>query len=135
GAESSRQRVELIQQGFQDRELRYRADISMARDRLLSYAKDHRQVAALLQRMVEDLNLLRDNLDEAQQELQRQQRNVEEDEARNMGKLAELSGDRKVLESRLAELQEQGEFQDRETGRLRVRAERVREGVVNELEA
>jgi len=135
GAEDSKRRVELITQGFQDRELRYRENLATGRDRLLEFSKEYSKMQAQLGRMVDDLSLNRDDLEVAREDLKRAQRNAEDDEDRDKGKLALLTGERKDLERRLRDLHDRGEHLDVETKMLRKRAERVREGVINELEA
>eukprot|EP00930_Biecheleria_cincta_P042408 TRINITY_DN29189_c0_g1_i1.p1 TRINITY_DN29189_c0_g1~~TRINITY_DN29189_c0_g1_i1.p1 ORF type:complete len:272 (-),score=61.86 TRINITY_DN29189_c0_g1_i1:25-840(-) len=133
-AEDSRHRAKLIEQGFSDREQRYRANLAQGKDHLLDYAKEYSQMQATLRSMVDLLSLHRDDLEVARDEFKRVQRHTEDDEDRNRGRIALLSGERKELERRLKELEDKGAHLDAETKMLRKRAEQVREGVVNELE-
>mmetsp|Transcript_65274 Transcript_65274/g.153684 ORF Transcript_65274/g.153684 Transcript_65274/m.153684 type:complete len:448 (+) Transcript_65274:27-1370(+) len=125
--------TDLVVQGFQDRELRYRGNIAAARDQLLEYAQEYSKLQAALRRSMEDLGILREDLHAAKDDFQRFQRNSEDDEDRDRGQLALLSGERKELERKLSELKDRGTHLDFETSMLRKRAGQVRERVANEL--
>lgn len=126
-------RTDLIMQGFQDRELRYREKIARDRDDLLSYSQEYSKLQGNLRRSMEDLSILREDLDLAKEELKRFQRNCEEDEHRDYSTFVAATSDRKELERRLRDLQDRGHHLDIETKMLRNRAEQVRERVANEI--
>jgi len=132
-AEETIHRTDLIAQGFQDRELRYRGNIAAARDQLLDHTQEYSKLQAGLRRSMEDLALLRDDLEVVRNDFERFQRNSEDDEDRDRGTLALLSGERKELERKLAELKDRGSHLDFESNMLRSRAEQVRERVANEV--
>ncbi|CAE7315659.1 SLC8A2 [Symbiodinium natans] len=134
-AEETIHRTDLIAQGFQDRELRYRGNIAAARDQLLDYAQEYSKLQAALRRSTEDLSLLRDDMEVVRDDFARFQRNSEEEEDRDRGALALLSGERKELERKLSELKDRGRHLDFESNMLRSRAEQVRERVANEVAA
>lgn len=131
----SLQRTQLIADGFKDRETRYRCDIAAARDRLLEFASEHRQLQAIHGRLLSDLNLLRENLDQARLLHSNTQTQAEDDQLRAETRLAELKIDQKELSQQLDALHRRGDPLDSQTAKLRKRAEEVRERVINELEA
>ncbi|CAE7743669.1 Lrrc45 [Symbiodinium pilosum] len=134
-AEGTIHRTGLIAEGFQDRELRYRGNIAAARDQLLDYAQEYSKLQAALRRSMEDLAILRDDLEIAKDDFKRSRQNSEDDEDRDRGTLALLSGECKELERKLSELKDRGGHLDFESNMLRSRAEQVRERVANEVAA
>eukprot|EP00439_Symbiodinium_sp_Y106_P004191 s3142_g1.t1 len=123
----------LLEEEETDRELRYRGNIAAARDQLLDHTQEYSKLQAGLRRSMEDLALLRDDLEVVRNDFERFQRNSEDDEDRDRGTLALLSGERKELERKLAELKDRGSHLDFESNMLRSRAEQVRERVANEV--
>ena len=56
-------RTKLIEEGFEQRELRYRQQIALWREELLEHAKDYGQLQGNLRRSGEELNLAREELE------------------------------------------------------------------------
>jgi len=124
-----RERVELLSQGFNDREVRYRGDIAEAQDRLEEFVKDHKEIRAVISRFAEQLQLEREAKDELVRDLDRDERRYEAEEARSKNDLAVVLSEQKELSRRLKELQLQSEEMDKENRRLHERADKLREGV------
>lgn len=132
-AEEVIHRTKLIMSGFEDRELRYRQKIAVDRDELLSYSQEYSKLQGNLRRSTEDLSILREDLDLAQDELKRFRQHCEEEEHRDYSTFIAVTSDRKELERKLKELQDRGHHLEIETKMLRNRAEQVRERVANEI--
>jgi len=125
-----RERVAHLLQGHQDREQRYRGDIARAQDKLLDYEKERKQMQAVLGRLSEELNLQRERSDQAALDLEKERKHQEGEEARSSARLAEILVERREVERRLTELQEQSAHQEIENKKLRGQVGRIRENLV-----
>lgn len=125
-----RERVELLGQGFANREQRYRGDIGRAQDKLLDYEKERKEMQAIFARLSEELELWRDRSDQEWDELQRTKRHSEGEEGCNQNTLNNIILDNKGLTARLKELEEQSAKQERDNEELRRRVETLRENVI-----
>merc|ERR1712194_207558 len=127
--EKVERRAELAVTGFQDRELRYRADIVAAQDVLLQYSKEAKGIRAISSRQTEEVKLLREALQEAMRSREANIRFEELELARAKTDLAEVTADREQLDERLADLKEQSARQEKVNHELRKRVEQLRSGV------
>merc|ERR1712039_115375 len=125
-----RRRSQLLVTGFQDREMRYRADIAAAQNVLLEYAKEQKELRAIMDRQSEEMRLLREAYGETKRSADANMRFQELEDARTKTDLAEIVSERKELAERLESLQKQIADKDKENTELRARAELLRTGVV-----
>lgn len=125
-----RERVELLSQGFQAREARYRSNLATGRDALLEFAEEQTELKAILARFRETLALHRESADEARREARLCEQRSEAEEARAMNVIATNMAERRELSKRVATLEEACAQQVAENAKLRARLEKVRHGVV-----
>lgn len=126
-------RTKLMMQGFEDREMRYREQLAQGRDELLDHSREYSKLQGNLRRSLEDLSILREDLEIAMDEMKRFERHCEDDADRDYSTFVAVTSDRKELERKLAELEDRGHHLDVETKMLRTRAQQVRERVANEI--
>jgi len=119
-----------MQRGFQDRELRYRSDIAVARERLLAFQNEYLDLQAVRERFADQLRLYKESGEIAQRDFEMARRQTEEEEALLASRLALVRSDSKVLTARLEELSECARRVDAEHISLRARTAQIREGVV-----
>eukprot|EP00928_Gymnodinium_smaydae_P063994 TRINITY_DN4743_c0_g1_i2.p1 TRINITY_DN4743_c0_g1~~TRINITY_DN4743_c0_g1_i2.p1 ORF type:complete len:469 (+),score=121.98 TRINITY_DN4743_c0_g1_i2:44-1408(+) len=129
-ADRSRERTALLAEGFRDRELRYRRDITVAQDRLIAYDEERRELQAVLARRGGDLGIMREALDHEKKGLGQQRSRDEADEAQDTNSVQTLAAEKRELELRLKQLEERSAEQEAENRRLRVRCEGLRENIV-----
>eukprot|EP00913_Durusdinium_trenchii_P029258 g27426.t1 len=144
-------------QRLQDREMRYREQLAQGRDELLDHSREYSKLQGNLRRSLEDLSILREDLEIAMDEMKRFERHCEDGERgerrwedllgsalhllrelwpswqddadRDYSTFVAVTSDRKELERKLAELKDRGHHLDVETKMLRTRAQQVRERV------
>jgi len=130
GGDDVQNRTKLLIEGFQDRELRYRNDIAGAQNKLSDFANEHKELRSMISRLSEQLNLLREAVDDTKRSLSRDHQRYEAEEARSKNDLATVTSERMELAERLKELEDQAARKEEENAKLRSRTREVREGVI-----
>mmetsp|Transcript_19877 Transcript_19877/g.40416 ORF Transcript_19877/g.40416 Transcript_19877/m.40416 type:complete len:416 (-) Transcript_19877:123-1370(-) len=124
------QRTDLAITGFQDRELRYRSDIAAAREKVKEYRIEAEELRGIRLRQSQELEVLQEACGDARESLERSRQHHELEEARSKTGLATVEADRRELAEHLEGLQLQSLQKDRDIEQLRLRAEKVRSGVI-----
>lgn len=125
-----RKHLDCLMRGFQDRVMRYQSDIEGAQDQLQAYKKEHKELRAIHTRASEELKLQREATELARESLASDQRRCGAEEARSKNDLANMISQKEACAERLRVLQENCEKQEAENAQLRVRAGKIRSGLV-----
>lgn len=125
-----RERVDLLVQGFQQRELRYRNDIAAAHDRIMDYSKEQEELRAVANRIGDTLNLEREVADQAKWDWDKDKKQMEAEESRMKNVLSTVMLEQNEQRERLHRLEEECAQKDRENAKLRERVERLRGDII-----